>query len=426
MSQLQFTPWKEHSQLLAVRYQFYPPPSYKGPDLRATASALVQLPSEKFDACFDGMLIDRATGVDLENSREFAPCSRGYCAIDGRLFARQPTEKFDFFDKSDIFLCLLQDARFVTGLVDSKLYGRKQTMYHKATALGVPASFVELRHEATHRELPSLAALRTAAQRSLDWLWDYYWVKLEEGILFENYPLDPSNEQVLSDSIWNIVSAMAEQRAGFSDPRKNEYLDESRSPALMINELTKICECDDRGGVFLAKALLRRGILIPESRSSTSQMNQLFTLWDGFLTEMCQLYRPFLTQFTEAMANVLVAPTSLNSEVDTYKEIVYAWFKHVLDSSSWSALRKKYLLLSYTQGLFESTTGHWAEKAQELVASCSSEEEVTLKGEVAINETDGNPVMGMVEISDESDTEMLREFGWNINRKRSFKPIGMV
>ncbi|KAI1984825.1 hypothetical protein LOZ53_005318 [Ophidiomyces ophidiicola] len=402
MSQLQFTPWKEHSQLLAVRYQFYPPPSYKGPDLRATASALVwtwkirgNLPHavEATALLTDAFLHDNPQKNSIFSIR--ATYSSAFC-------------------------------RFVTGLVDSKLYGRKQTMYHKATALGVPASFVELRHEATHRELPSLAALRTAAQRSLDWLWDYYWVKLEEGILFENYPLDPSNEQVLSDSIWNIVSAMAEQRAGFSDPRKNEYLDESRSPALMINELTKICECDDRGGVFLAKALLRRGILIPESRSSTSQMNQLFTLWDGFLTEMCQLYRPFLTQFTEAMANVLVAPTSLNSEVDTYKEIVYAWFKHVLDSSSWSALRKKYLLLSYTQGLFESTTGHWAEKAQELVASCSSEEEVTLKGEVAINETDGNPVMGVVEISDESDTEMLREFGWNINRKRSFKPIGMV
>lgn len=52
--------------------------------------------------------------------------------------------------------------------------------------LGVPASFVELRHEATHRDLPSLVVLRSAALRSLDWLWEFYWAKLD----FDQYEVD--------------------------------------------------------------------------------------------------------------------------------------------------------------------------------------------------------------------------------------------
>ena len=72
--------------------------------------------------------------------------------------------------------------RFVTGLVDSKL-GARRSMFSRALELGLPASFVELRHEATHRELPSLTVLRGATGRSLEWLWGFYWESLSSGPL---------------------------------------------------------------------------------------------------------------------------------------------------------------------------------------------------------------------------------------------------
>lgn len=48
-------------------------------------------------------------------------------------------------------------------------------MFTKAQEIGIPASFVELRHEITHAELPSLVVLRRAVQRSMTWLWDDFW-----------------------------------------------------------------------------------------------------------------------------------------------------------------------------------------------------------------------------------------------------------
>lgn len=73
-------------------------------------------------------------------------------------------------------------CRFVTGLLDSEQDSKyKVSMFEKATELGFPASFVELRHEATHGSLPSLAVLRQAAERALCWLWEAYWRDLDHG-----------------------------------------------------------------------------------------------------------------------------------------------------------------------------------------------------------------------------------------------------
>lgn len=54
----------------------------------------------------------------------------------------------------------------------------KQSMYSIAKTIGLPATFVELRHQCTHEQLPSLLKLRSAAQKSLIWIWDYYWKHL--------------------------------------------------------------------------------------------------------------------------------------------------------------------------------------------------------------------------------------------------------
>lgn len=71
----------------------------------------------------------------------------------------------------------------MTGLLDGqqdKL--RKQSMYSLAKTVGLPATFVELRHQSTHEQLPPLALLRSAAKKALSWIWDYYWKNLSASI----------------------------------------------------------------------------------------------------------------------------------------------------------------------------------------------------------------------------------------------------
>lgn len=72
--------------------------------------------------------------------------------------------------------------RFVTGLMDSHQdKARKMSMYAVAKSVGLPATFVELRHQATHEQLPSLTRLRAAAEKALDWIYEYYWQHLEDA-----------------------------------------------------------------------------------------------------------------------------------------------------------------------------------------------------------------------------------------------------
>lgn len=75
----------------------------------------------------------------------------------------------------------LKPKSFVTGLLDSyQDKARKLSMYGVAKTIGLPASFVELRHQGTHEPMPSLTQLRPAARRALVWIWGYYWQNLPE------------------------------------------------------------------------------------------------------------------------------------------------------------------------------------------------------------------------------------------------------
>ena len=67
-------------------------------------------------------------------------------------------------------------VRFVNGMVDSGqkgLYAR--SVQSIAEEIGLPDWLVDLRHEATHSQLPSLETLRSGLWVALNWLKDQYW-----------------------------------------------------------------------------------------------------------------------------------------------------------------------------------------------------------------------------------------------------------
>ncbi|PNH10806.1 LAS1-like protein [Tetrabaena socialis] len=53
--------------------------------------------------------------------------------------------------------------------------GQRKHVGPPGCAVGLPRALVDVRHEATHSELPSLPLLRAAAEAALGWLRDSYW-----------------------------------------------------------------------------------------------------------------------------------------------------------------------------------------------------------------------------------------------------------
>lgn len=74
--------------------------------------------------------------------------------------------------------------RFVNGLVDPAQTGPfARSIAGIATQIGLPLWFVELRHAATHEDLPSLSVLRDAARKAMDWLYERYWLPQVQAML---------------------------------------------------------------------------------------------------------------------------------------------------------------------------------------------------------------------------------------------------
>jgi hypothetical protein len=67
-------------------------------------------------------------------------------------------------------------VRAVNGLVDPSQQGMYATsVLTLAEKMGLPGWIVELRHDATHNQVPSLSVLRNAGHTLFNWLYDFYW-----------------------------------------------------------------------------------------------------------------------------------------------------------------------------------------------------------------------------------------------------------
>lgn len=57
----------------------------------------------------------------------------------------------------------------------------ESSMYAHAATIGMPQTFVDLRHQVTHGGIPNLAHLRRMTEQALEWLWERWWIKNAAG-----------------------------------------------------------------------------------------------------------------------------------------------------------------------------------------------------------------------------------------------------
>ncbi|KAL2544456.1 las1-like family protein [Forsythia ovata] len=72
--------------------------------------------------------------------------------------------------------------RLVNGVVEKTRKKTEVSIGEAANAIGIPRMLIDIRHEGSHRELPSLQLVRLASMKALDWLKSYYWEPQEKAI----------------------------------------------------------------------------------------------------------------------------------------------------------------------------------------------------------------------------------------------------
>ncbi|ELU17594.1 hypothetical protein CAPTEDRAFT_226006 [Capitella teleta] len=70
-------------------------------------------------------------------------------------------------------MALVRFINLITEKNQNKMFAKP--VHHLAEELGVPEWIVDLRHEATHGNMPTLAIMRTATDFALNWLKEEYW-----------------------------------------------------------------------------------------------------------------------------------------------------------------------------------------------------------------------------------------------------------
>lgn len=86
--------------------------------------------------------------------------------------------------------------RLVNGVVDQdrnkrgKKDKKELSINEAANEIGLPRMLIDIRHEASHRDIPSLQLLREASVKALDWIKFYYWEPQKNAIPLQRDIID--------------------------------------------------------------------------------------------------------------------------------------------------------------------------------------------------------------------------------------------
>ena len=155
-------------------------------------------------------------------------------------------------------------------------------MYLIADEIGLPISFVELRHQVAHETLPTLALLRHAVPRALAWLWDHFWQRIDEG-----QPTKLSHDDqnvVVRNSVARLREAfkdifrpyirwkikMAKEFLGGNGQGADVIKEESKMIEQACQRCVRICKGHPQTIAILVSALADTRFLIPANRTYVS------------------------------------------------------------------------------------------------------------------------------------------------------------
>ncbi|KAF8539268.1 Las1-like-domain-containing protein [Trichophaea hybrida] len=261
-------PWRNSDELVLLKNDFYPDFEFGTPDRRPAALAKVQawqVRARVPHAIESTAQLTSAVLLDTSTS--------GASALHLRL-------------SYSTAIC-----RFVNGLLDPAQQSQFALPMHLlAKNLNLPASFVELRHAATHEALPSLVVLRAVALRALDWLWCDYWAAI--GVERDERAAGGAEEDVIVTRARSVIKTWRRLRRDnpVKEIKSGDSSAAGKEVAAVIKECVDICKLrqeEDEGMQALIAALLEEKALIPSGKKKAAVPGFL----EGLLEAMVEVLK---------------------------------------------------------------------------------------------------------------------------------------
>ncbi|KAK8017460.1 hypothetical protein PG993_013786 [Apiospora rasikravindrae] len=329
MVQYIHTPWRDRAELLKVRQEFYPSssslPLTSAEATVAAAAAPTTRPSSS--AAVATVAADPQSSSSSSSSSEEAQkrhavwrvsmwMQRGSCPhmVESTslltaailLDLQEARNGADSLYEAVRLAYSAAFSRFVTGLLDGQQEKQqKQSMWSIAKIIGLPATFVELRHQCTHEQLPPLLKLRSAAQKSLVWIWDYYWRHLPDDEAQGN-PGGASARDACVELVSSYLQEMDASKKNVIEKRMRQY-----DEVLVLDALSEIdSACKDplmlRRSLQLYRHIVDGGMTSAGEHESSSSSKDLGALQAELAQQTSQLeaLQPISKTGVEAAAPV--------------------------------------------------------------------------------------------------------------------------
>ncbi|KAJ5074092.1 hypothetical protein M0811_00720 [Anaeramoeba ignava] len=189
--------------------------------------------------------------------------------------------------------------RFVNGLVDSKQ--KKQHVIpvsNIAKDINLPQFFVEIRHDSTHNNLPSLEVLQNAAYLCLDWLKNRYWD------VYQNI-VDSLQENIIS----NLSEMQSKILTFISKQKKEKPLENQKKIFNISGNYFKIIQSFKNDDFDLCSSIVSLFInseIISVEIMSNYSFSQIVNSWIPFILRLFLDYNHAITQLIMLVVNKLI------------------------------------------------------------------------------------------------------------------------
>ncbi|XP_024992844.1 uncharacterized protein LOC112526677 isoform X2 [Cynara cardunculus var. scolymus] len=270
--------------------------------------------------------------IDLALRRISAWRSRGclpvVIEVTASIIEIQQKDSFfrDGLSESDILeedmltmLYCMAIMRLVNGIVEKTRKKNEVSIAEAADAIGIPRMLIDIRHECSHRDLPSLRLVRLASTKALDWLKAYYW--------------EPQKM---------AISCPSERTANFRKEIKSK-----------IRELAFSLD---------VKKAARSGSSVVKGKRSKKHINKalknLLKLYSSFPSEVVSILLEFLLKALESADVVELPDSSPVSNSGTYDTQLDDWKALVMKLSN----KEPEMLLSLLKVVLQMIETHEASK----------------------------------------------------------------
>jgi ribosomal biogenesis protein LAS1 len=168
----------------------------------------------------------------------------------------------------------------VTGLLDTQIDLARLSLPSQTTPL-FPVSLRETRHRIVHRQLPSLAELKRAANESLDWLWEHYWSHLD-ALLAPAARAQQLDEREVKERLQGVLKSYVKERKAEIKSRSKH----ARAADSAVRNWVGIEAARRLKGKTLVHLLVAERNILPVGKKLGSSMEGAYLIWTPFVTAL--------------------------------------------------------------------------------------------------------------------------------------------